>query len=282
MNAQQQQFRAQVNAALARIDPDALAYHESEFWMIQSPYEYIEFYAYQNRLFNTAVALPLARGLHDGAHRKFSIVRDGVAHKLPYVMHCLLVCRMLVDLHTPLPHEEEDVLLAAALCHDMIEDIPFAHGGQELTTQFGLDPRVYETVKLVSKRKDFTPAEEQAHFAAMARNPLSLLVKLSDRSHNVEDLYNRPAWKVHEYIGETNKFFLPMCEYGLAHYPALRKCIEILKDKIISLTRASEILVDRCEAREQQLRNELQRLQQENDRLRAEYRALWQGEEVPL
>lgn len=277
MNTRQAQFRAQVKAALEKIDPETLAYDQDEFWMLQSPYEYIEFYAYRQGLYNTALALPLARGLHNGTHRKFTVLRDGVAYRQPYLIHCLLVCRMLLDLHSPLPREEEDILLAAALCHDMIEDIPFEQGGQELTTRFGLDPRVYQTVKLVSKRKDFTPAEEQAHFDAIAANPLSLLVKLSDRSHNVEDLYNRPAWKVHEYIGETEKYFMPMCEYGLAHYPTLSKSIEILQDKIISLTRASRILVDRCEEREGQLRAQLQALQLENDRLRAEYRALWEG-----
>lgn len=270
-------FRAEVRRVLEGIDPEVLSYDESEFWMIRMPYEYIEHYAIDHQLMNTAIALPLARGLHDGSHRKSSVTRGGESFRLPYVIHCLLVCRMLVDLHIPMPREEEDIVLAAALCHDMVEDIPFPEHGKEMVTRFHLDPRVYETVKLVSKRRDFTDEEERAFFHNIESNPRSLLVKLSDRSHNVEDLYNMSAWKVHEYIGETRKFFLPMCEYGLAHYPELQKTIEILQDKIVSLTRASEILVDRCEAREAELRDKLAKLREENAALRAVYTKLWEG-----
>lgn len=270
-------FRNQVNQRLSRLNPETLRWNEDEFWMVQFPYETLEYYAIDHHLMNTAMALPLARGLHNGSHRKSSITRGGVAYRLPYVIHCLIVCRMLVDLHLPLSADEEDIVLAAALCHDMVEDIPFPNHGEELTEEFGLDPRVLETVKLVSKRKDFTPEQEQAHFHAIESNKLSLLVKLSDRSHNVEDLYNMSTWKVHEYIGETRKYFLPMCAYGMEHYPELAACIEILRDKIVSLTQAAEIMVDRCEAREQELREQLQALQEENRQLQAQCRALWEG-----
>lgn len=270
-------FRNQVNQRLSQLNPDVLRWNEDEFWMVQFPYETLEYYAIDHRLMNTAMALPLARGLHNGSHRKSSITRGGVAYRLPYVIHCLIVCRMLVDLHLPLSADEEDIVLAAALCHDMVEDIPFPNHGEELTEEFGLDPRVLETVKLVSKQKDFTSEQEQAHFHAIESNKLSLLVKLSDRSHNVEDLYNMSTWKVHEYIGETRKYFLPMCAYGMEHYPELATCIEILRDKIVSLTQAAEIMVDRCEAWEQELREQLQALQEENRQLQAQCRALWEG-----
>lgn len=271
------EFRNAVNAALAGIDPEVLSYDENEFWMIQSPYTYVEHYALSRGLWNTSIALPLARGLHDGVHRKSSLVKNGVRYRLPYVYHCLLVCRMLQDLHLPLPKEEEDVVLAAALCHDMIEDVEFKQGGTELTDVYHLDPRVYETVKLVSKRRDFTREEEEAHFQKIQENKLALLVKLSDRSHNVEDLYNMSAWKVHEYVGETRTYMIPMCRYGLEHYPELAKPLSILYDKLVGLTRAAEILVDRCEAREQELTRRLEELQQENEQLREQYRALWEA-----
>lgn len=277
MKAERIQFRSRVQELLGQLPPETLTYHQEEFWLIRSAYEYIEYYAMKNQLVNTAIALPLARGIHDGTYRKSTVVRNGVPCKLPYVIHCLMVCRMLVDLHLPLPKDEEDVVLAAALCHDMIEDIPFPEQGRELITRFHLDPRVYETVKLVSKRKDFTPAEEQAHFDAIARHPLALLVKLSDRSHNVEDLYNMSAWKVHEYIGETRRFIRPICVYGLEHYPTLNHTFEVLLDKLDSLTRASEILVDRCEAREQELKARLEALRAENAALHETYDRLVKG-----
>lgn len=270
-------FLNHVRDIISDISPEVFAYDKNEFWMIRWPYEYVEFYALNNKLLNTAIALPLARGLHDGTHRKSGIVRDGVHYRLPYVIHCLLVCRMLVDLKVPLSHEEEDIVLASALCHDMLEDLHFDEGGTELITKYHLDPRVYDTVRLVTKRKDFTLEEEQAHFHGIEANKLAMLVKLSDRSHNVEDLYNRSAWKVHEYIDETRNYFMPMCEYGLEHYPELTQIIQIFKDKIVSLTEASEILVDRCEAREQELLKQLNALKEENRRLRDKYTALWEG-----
>lgn len=237
------------------------------------PYEYIAHYAAENHLLNTAIALPLSRGLHDGTHRKSSIVRGGISYRLPYVFHCLIVCRMLVDLNVPLPREEEDILLASALCHDMVEDIPFEDGGRELHTLYGLDPRVYETVKLVSKRKDFTQAEEAAHFQAIAENKLALLIKLSDRGHNVEDLYNMTVWKVHEYVAETEKYIQPIGKFGLAHYPELAKTIMVLMDKIALLTNAARILVDRFEIRQQSLTEQLHALRIENEQLRRAYEA---------
>lgn len=271
------QFRSSVNTILQRIDPQILSYNENEFWMIKSTYDYIEFYALNNGLRNTAIALPLARGLHNGSHRKSSITKNGVSYRLPYVIHCLRVCRMLADIQIPLPRDEEDIVLAAALCHDMIEDIPFPDHGKELYTKFHLDKRVYDTVKQVSKRKDFTPEEEAAFFHGIEENKLALLVKLSDRSNNVEDLYNMSTWKVHEYIRETESFFHPMCTYGLAHYPELAQSIELLQDKIIGLTQASMILVDRCEEREQELLRRYETVKAENERLHKQFQALWEG-----
>lgn len=268
-------FHRAVNAALEAIDPKALEYDENEFWMIRSPFEYIEYYSIENCLVNTAIALQLARGLHNGVHRKSSIVRGGVAYRLPYVIHCLLVCRMLVDLKVPVSSDELDILLASALCHDMIEDLPFEDHGRELYTVYHLDPRVYQTVLLLTKRKDFTPEQEAAHFHGIESNKLALLVKLSDRGHNVEDLYNMSVKKVHEYVGETDHYFLPMCAYGLAHYPELVNCIEILRDKIFSLTLASRIMVDRCEAQEQELLEQLRVLKEENEELHRQYSQLW-------
>ena len=268
------QFLVRVEAALADIPKEALDYNREEFWMIKRPYEYIEQYVNERELFNTAIALPLARGLHDGSHRKSGVTRDGEFYRLPYVIHCLLVCRMLLDLQVPLAKEEEDVLLAASLCHDMIEDLPFTDGGRELSTVYHLDPRVYEVVKKVSKRRDFTPEEEQAHFDTIQEDPLALLVKLSDRGNNVEDLYNMKIRKVHEYIGETRRYFFDMCSYGKAHYPGLYEAYEVLEDKIRGLTEMAEILVDRYVEMDNSMNAQIQELQQENERLRRTWQEL--------
>lgn len=269
-------FRKEVAKILDFINPEYLSYDESEFWMVQGPYEYIEYYAIENHMINTCIALPLARGLHDGTHRKSSIMKDGKSYRLPYLIHVLIVCRILLDLNIALPNEEVDIILASALCHDMIEDIPFDNHGEELVTECHLDPRVYHTVKLVSKKKDFTPEEEMEHIHNIESDPYALLVKLSDRSHNVEDLYNMKFWKVHEYVEETERLILPMCAYGIEHFPEIAMTIEILQDKIMSLLKASVILIDRYEAREQRLIGMVNELKRENEKLRDEFREIWE------
>ena len=269
------QYRDEIRAILNQIDPKALAYNSEEFWTIQREFEYLEYYALEHRLTNTAIALRLAVGLHNGSYRKSTITKNGQTYKLPYVIHCLWVCKMLADLNVPVSKNEEDILLASALCHDMIEDIDFPDGGRELYTKYHLDPQVYEIVKLVSKRYDFTEDEEKEFFHKIESHKLALLVKLSDRCHNVEDLYNRSLWKVHEYVGETRKFFIPMCEYGLAHYPDLHTTLQIFHEKMINLTQAAEILADRYDSREKELLKELEELKKENENLRKAWYELW-------
>ena len=267
-------FKARTDAVLSRIGADVLFYDESEFWMIRSPYEYIEAHAYERRLLNTAAALPLARGLHNGVHRKFCMVKDDVSYRVPYMIHPLMVCRMLMDLQVPLSADEEDILLASALCHDMIEDLPFEDHGRELYTVYGLDRRVYETVLKLSKRKDFTKQEEEAHFRGIREDRLAVLIKLSDRGNNVEDLYNMSLKKVHEYIHETQEYILPMCAYAKENYPSLALAVSVLEDKMLCLTGISGVLAERYDRNEKELHQKYEALLAENERLRAEWKAL--------
>lgn len=262
-------FSQRVKQALDAIDKDYLSYDKSEFWMIERRYQYVKNYAMEKQLYNTSIALPLVRGLHDGAHRKGTVLLEGEPHRMPYVIHCLMVCRMLIDLQLPLSKEDEDILLASALCHDVIEDIDLPEHGKEIYLKFGMDPRVYDTVLLVSKRKDFTEEEHQIYFRKIAENRLSLLIKLSDRGNNVEDLYNMKIWKIHEYIGETRTYFYSMCDYGAEHFPELETGIEMLREKMLTLTETAEIFADRLESREKKLRGQLEVLQAENQRLKA-------------
>lgn len=274
------QFQTRVQCMLEKIGTTIFSFNEAEYWLFQDVYEYIEFYAVEHRLWNTSIALPLSRALHDGSYRKSSYVKDGVKYRLPYFIHPLLVCRMLADLQVPLSNDEEDILLASALCHDLVEDIDFPEHGRELVTQYHLDERVYQTVFKVSKRRDFTKEEECIFFHQMEKDRLAVLVKLSDRGNNVEDLYNMSRWKVHEYVGETKEYFLPMCLYAKEHYPEIRIAIEILEDKMICLTEAAETLVDRYSEKEEKLMREVQMLREENMALRATWKKLWLGKEI--
>lgn len=268
------EFKEKVHAALSEIDKNVLEYHEDEFWMIRAPYEFLEYHALKHKYFNTALALPLARGLHSGTYRKLPIMRNGIAHNPPYMIHCLTVCKMLADMWLPISEDERDILLAAALCHDMIEDIEFPRDGRELYEDYHLDKRVYDTVKLVSKRNDFTLKEEQEFFRHIMENRLALLIKLSDRGHNVTDLYNMSDKKIQEYIGETRAYFLPMCEYAREHYPELDDVTEIMQDQLICLTKTVTMVRKKNEELIKRLNTELKELRRENRSLHKSFEAL--------
>lgn len=261
-------FMAKIKEILQTIDPEILAYNKDEFWLYERHYDYIKRYAAERKLISTAVALPLVRGLHNGTYRKSSVVKDGVSYRLPYVIHCLQVCSMLIDLQLPLTQEEEDTALSAALCHDLIEDIPFPNGGKEIYTDFHLTENIYNTVLTLSKRKDFTEEEHKAYFRGIQEDPLALLVKLADRGNNVEDLYNMSIWKVHEYVHETRERIFPMCTYARRHFPQLIVPFTILQDKMRNFTEIGEILVDRYEEQEKRMVSRLEKLQEENMKLR--------------
>lgn len=267
-------FMQKIKELMDDIDPEVLSYYEDEFWLYERYYDYVKRYAAERRLYYTAVALPLVRGLHNGIYRKSSIVKDGVSYRLPYVIHCLKVCSTLIDLQLPLPTEQEDVVLASALCHDLIEDVPFPNGGKELYTDFHLTEEIYQTVLTLSKKKDCSEEEHQAYFKRIKENPLALLVKLSDRGNNVEDLYNMKIWKVHEYVQETRDCIFPMCSYAIRHYPNLVSSFIILQDKMKNLTEIAEILVNRYEEQEAKLLGYLAELQEENLELRKTMLAL--------
>lgn len=261
-------FMQKIKEILDEIDPEILSYYEDEFWLYERYYDYVKRYAAERRLYCTAVALPLVRGLHNGIYRKSSIVKDGVSYRLPYVIHCLKVCCTLIDLALPLETEQLDTVLASALCHDLIEDIDFPNGGTELYTDYHLSEKIYETVKVLSKRRDFTEEEHKAYFRNIQENPLALLVKLADRGNNVEDLYNMSIWKVHEYVQETRIRIFPMCSYARSHYPEIMSSFVILQDKMKTLTEIAEVLVNRYEEQDAKLLGRLEVLQEENLKLR--------------
>lgn len=263
-----------LNEILLSIDKSVLSYSEDEYWMYKNVYEYIEDIAFSKGLLNTLLALNVVRGLHDGAHRKLTIKKDGQEYRYPYIIHPLLVTRMLVDMNIDLNKDEEDILYASALCHDLLEDIKFEKGGRELIEDYHLDPRILDIVKLMTKRYDFTEDEEKDFFNQIASNKFSALIKLSDRGNNVEDSYNMSVWKIHEYIDETNKFFIPINYYAKKSFPELFPYLEILEDKIVSLTSLAMTLVDRYDAEEKDLRQRLENLKKENESLNIELNRL--------
>lgn len=222
------------------------SFNVEEAFLYDKTYLFIKGYATALKLPQTLRALPLVRKFHNGQYRKGEVIIDGQSYRLPYVLHVLKVCSTLISLRLPIRTDELDNLLAAALLHDSIEDCEqyFPKGGSELVSEYHFSQKVYEAVKLVSKRSGATEEELNDYFNQIKRNRLAILIKLADRSHNVEDLYVMKPEKLHKYVQETRNWIYPLTTYGKANYPELSDGFTILKAKIVSLTECTETIIN--------------------------------------
>ena len=247
------------------------SFNVEEAFLYDKTYLFIKGYATALRLPQTLKALPLARRFHNGQYRKGEVVVNGQSYKLPYVLHVLKVCSTLISLRLPLKPDELDNLLAAALLHDSLEDCAeyFPKGGTELVNEYHFSPKVLEAIKLVSKRSGATEEELDDYFNQIKSNKYAILIKLADRSHNVEDLYVMKPEKLHKYVNETRTWVYPLTTYGKANYPELSDGFTILKAKIVSLTECTETLIDMYETELNKKNDEITKLKAEIKKLKA-------------
>lgn len=220
------------------------SYNVDEAFMYEKTYLFIKGFAVGRHLNNTLRMLPIARNMHNGQYRKGIVIINGEERQLPYVLHVLKVCSTLISLDLPMSDQELDILLTIALGHDLIEDGKFYNDGAELMTTYGFPEIVYKTIKLLSKRSGASEEELNIYFNEIKKNKYALLVKMSDRSHNVEDLYNMKVEKLHKYVDETRRWIYPLSSYAKANYPELSNGVTVLKAKIMSLTEATEAIVE--------------------------------------
>ena len=252
------------------LQPIIESYNVSEEYLYSDTYSFIKGAAITKNFINTLKALPLARRMHDGQHRKGKVKINGQEVQLPYVLHVLKVCSTLISLNLPLDDNELDILYASAICHDLLEDCYeyFPNGGTELITDHHLDTRVYEVVKTLSKPSGLDEIELNRYFNTIKYDKLALLVKLSDRSHNVETLSSMTIDKIHKYVDETRRWIYPLCDYGKDIYPELSNGFTILKSKIVSLTEETELLVEMFTAKLAEKDELIKQLQKEIDELK--------------
>lgn len=265
-------FKEKLDSILREINEENLIYDQSEEWMYREYYEEIQSYAYKKQLLNTALALPVARALHQGSYRGTIVSPSGQKWKRPYFVHSLLVCQMLIVLRIPLAHDEEDILLASALCHDILFVLQFPDQGEEMTDIYKLDHRVTEILKLIYEGNCETEEERQQIFDKVQDNKLALLLRLADRGHVAEELYRVSVWKAHEYIYETKNYYYSMCIYAREKYPELETIIRVLQEKMHDLSVVAEIFVTRYEKRVEELNSEILALQEDNVLLRKKIR----------
>ena len=246
------------------------SYNTDESFLYDKTYLFIKGYATALNLNYTLRALPLARKFHNGQYRKGDVIVNGISYKLPYVLHVLKVCSTIISLHLPLEERDLDILLASALLHDSLEDCKdhFPTGDTDLMTIYGFPKEIYQIVTLVSKRSGATEEELDEYFNKIKKNRLALVIKLADRSHNVEDLYVMKLEKLHKYVLETKNYLYPLASYGKANYPEFSNGLTILKNKIRSLTECTETICNMYEAELKAKDDEIAKLKAEIKKLK--------------
>lgn len=246
------------------------SYNTDESFLYDKTYLFIKGYATALNLNYTLRALPLARKFHNGQYRKGDVIVNGISYKLPYVLHVLKVCSTIISLHLPLEERDLDILLASALLHDSLEDCKdyFPTGDTDLMTIYGFPKEIYQIVTLVSKRSGATEEELDEYFNKIKKNRLALVIKLADRSHNVEDLYVMKLEKLHKYVLETKNYLYPLASYGKANYPEFSNGLTILKNKIRSLTECTETICNMYEAELKTKDDEIAKLKAEIKKLK--------------
>lgn len=231
-------------------------------------YSFISAFIEKQQLPNARIAISTARELMEGIVRTSGdFDKDGVLRQ-SFFEHCLSVTKLLIDLNIPLSKDEQDILIAAGLCHDTIAHAGFRRGGLELTEDYHLDHRIYEIVRVTTKIGLKTEADLRDFYKEIRFNKLAVLVAMADRSNLVENVYALSINEALDYIREIRDYAMPMCVYALEHYPDIQRPMRLLVDKIHNLIDVTDIISRRYQQKENELKKELLALREENAQLR--------------
>lgn len=123
----------------------------------------------------------------------------------PYFVHPCRVARLLVDEFGVADPE----LIASALLHDTLEDVPIDHG--YFRARFG--ERVYQTVLMLTKDERL-PRDERnrVYFQGLEAASMDVLtIKMADRLDNLSRLHlTRSKSKPARYLAETREHYVPL------------------------------------------------------------------------
>lgn len=141
----------------------------------------------------------------------------------PYITHCLGVAKILAEL------EVGPTTICAGLLHDTIEDTGTSK--EEIEKAFNEEiANLVEALTKVTRLSDyknveFTAENHRKIFVAMARDVRVIIVKLSDRLHNMRTLQFQPTAKQKRISTETLEVYAP-----IAHRLGLYKIQTELED----------------------------------------------------
>ena len=208
-----------------------------ERWQIE--YNQLMNYAITHKMRNLRIALDLAVKYHDGQYR------DGGD---PFIIHPLMVCKMLMLLNVEkylkawYPEKSDDwireqcdILLAASVLHDVVEDCEIPNKGREMVDKYHLDEEVWIIVNILSKPPKGEPYNPKEYFGGILQNWKATLIKLADRDNNCTTMQVFKESRRKKYILETAEYIYPLCTEGKRKYPQFSNIIKILENLIVSI-----------------------------------------------
>ena len=152
---------------------------------IQNLIEKIKAYAPNADIDKVVRAYNLAKEAHEGQFRKSGE---------PYIIHPVAVANILADMELDID------TICGGLLHDVVEDTDYEES--DIEEMFGKDvAALVDGVTKLGKIKYMTKEESQASnlrkmFMAMAKDMRVMLIKLSDRLHNMRTLEYMDSDKV--------------------------------------------------------------------------------------
>lgn len=176
------------------------------------------------KFFNATNAFNYAKNFHNGKRK------DGSEE----FSHQVFIANFAITLPVITDEGKEDKLenvISAIFLHDVVEDFDITIA--DISNNFGKE--VAEIVDNVSKIKEGCKVNEEKYFENIVKCPLSVIVKASDRIHNIQSMIGAfSITKQKDYIEETEKYHIPMLKKARKTFPEYEICFENLKQNLQS------------------------------------------------
>ncbi len=188
---------------------------------------FIRDYSIGKELQNTQKSVFIANKLHKGDLRKSGD---------PFIIHPLRVCSYLIALKI-----NNDITCSAALLHEVLKRCNLPKGGEELITDYKLDPEILNIIRLLTKSEGMTNDE---YYKNLSTNKYAILIKLSNRAHTCTRLSTYSNEEKEAYILETKKYISKLCTDAQEEHPEYWRQIEIMKYHIFSICKIVKAIMD--------------------------------------